>query len=133
MPAAGLPVVPFFTVPWTVPACTPANGESKRHAKTANRPAKALTEHSDRPAPSEPPSAAALVIPSPDQFRQEPTPLPFRAQLSSSRNRLRNIFPIDIQSAGPGDCRKSCRGAPAIDPALTGEEPGPMHQGEYRK
>src|SRR5258708_16664926 len=119
MPAAGLPVVPFFAVPCTVPACTPADGDSARQARSVHRLTQAFMVRSDGPAWDALHGGAALAIPSPDQFRQAPAPLPFRAQISSFRSRLQNICPNDIQIAGRGDCRKSFRGAQAIDPALT--------------
>src|SRR5260370_33112009 len=133
MPAAGLPVVPFFAVPWTVPACTPTDCDNARQTRSVHRLTQPLMARSDGLAWDALHGGAALAIPSPDQFLQAPTPLPFRSQISSFRSRLQNICPNDIQIAGRGDCRKSCRGAQATDPALTGGGQDPSRRAEYKK
>src|SRR6266581_2532896 len=130
-PAAGWPVVQFFTVPRTVPACATAK-EAKINAANAIR----RRSHRIIMSPGWPVArlaAAAPGIPSLDRFRREPGLPRFQGLFSSLQNHLRSISRSDIQIANHADCHRWCRGVRATGQAWSGEAQDPRHQAEYRK
>src|SRR5882762_3043736 len=131
IPAAALPVVPFLTVPRTVPASATARGARTSAPSKAN-----LTEYGRLIARSRQPgafrAAAALAHPSPDRSPRAPAPLHSQGLSSLLRSHLPSIFRNDTQNAGRADCHRWCRGAPAVGPALSDAAQDPRHLAECK-
>src|SRR5579859_1373086 len=128
--AAGLPVVAFVTLPCNVAACAEPQAEAHRAPSTHNRRTENFIDCPLRKKPFSARADASSAIPSPDRFPPAPALLPFQATSSLLRNHLLNIFPRDIQTAGRGYCRKSCRAVPITDPTWCGEAPGQTRRAE---
>src|SRR5713226_7061743 len=134
IPAAGLAVVPFFTVPRTVPAFAIANGARTNAPSSAKRALfRIIGRSGPLPRPGARRAAAAPETPSPARFRQAPAPPHFQGPFSWLQNHLRNIFRNDTQNAGRASYHGWCRDAPAADRALSGAAQDPRHPAEYKK
>src|SRR5258708_1185429 len=130
-PAPGLPVVPLFTVPWTV-AARPTFANIKIAAKNVATRARYLIARLVRHWHAVP-ADASLRHPSLDRSPPRPSLLQFPDCFSSIRNRLRNIFQHDIRTADPANFHKRSRAAPSIDPAWSDAAPSPMRPVECKK
>src|SRR5258707_2152643 len=123
-PAPGLPVVPLFTVPWTV-AARPAFANIKMPAKNVATRARYLIVPLVRHWLAAH-AAASLRHPSLDRSPPKPSLLRSPDYFSSLRNRPRNIFQHDIRTADPANFHKRSRAAPSIDQAWIDAVPSPM-------
>src|SRR6267142_1117423 len=130
-PAPGLPVVPLFTVPWTV-AARPAFANIKIPAKSAathdRRFIALLVRH-----PYAAHADASLRHRSLGRSLPMPWPLRSPDYFSSLRNRPRNTFPHDIRTADPVNFHKPSRAAPSVDPAWSDAAPSQMRPVECKK
>src|SRR5205807_7179508 len=157
-PAASCPVVPFRTVPCTVPACAAENGTRSRKRSSNRAPGVAccwplagpelrggkrllrasrghwplvfIARSGQRDVRF---LAAEPALPLLDRFPKALALLHFPERSSWPQNRLPNIFPTGIQTANPANCHKWCPAAPATDPAWCGAAQGPTHPAEYKK